>query len=162
MNDRMFSKDVVLEDLPCKILRDIYQYWLNMKGGRLMPSRVDLDPNDIVNRLPNVSLIDVESKTGRFKCRLVGTDIVKGLAFDPTNKYLDEWPRFERLIKDRFDWLVKEKQPYFVFDQLKLSQNSFLDYYAVGLPLSSNGTDVDILLHALSYELPIERRTEFL
>lgn len=157
----MFNKKFNADDLPNNILRDIYQYWLDMKGDKLMPSRADLNPGDIVQLLPHLSLVDVEKETGRYKMRLIGTETVKAMSIDLTGKYLDELPLIEDLLKNNYDWLVKNKQPYMNFDKLKWSRKSYLDYYAIGLPLSSNGTDVNILMFGMYYQYPSEKRTEF-
>ena len=157
----MLNKKFTRDDLPNTIMRDIYQYWLGMKGNRPMPSRADLNPVDLGKLLPHLSLIDVEHKTGRYKFRLIGTETVKGFGVEFTGKYLDEIPQMDQLIKTRCQFLVKEKRPYLYFDQLKWSRKSFLDYYALGLPLSSNRKDVDILLYGMYYLLPSEKRSEF-
>ncbi len=152
-----FSKD----DLPNSIIREIYQYWVDMKGDRPIPSRADLNPADIVKLLPHISLIGVDNETGRYKMRLIGTETVKAMGVDVTGKYLDELPKVERLLKENYDWLVKEKRPYINFAKLKWSGKSYMDYYALGLPLASNGKDVDILMYGMYYQFPKEKRTKF-
>ncbi|PCI34495.1 MAG: hypothetical protein COB54_01565 [Alphaproteobacteria bacterium] len=156
MNDH-FS----IDDLPNSVLRDIYSYWLSMKGERPLPSRADLNPADIVRLLPHISLIDVEKDSGRYKMRLIGTETVKAMGMDITGKYLDELPLVEGLLKENYQWLVAEKRPYINFAKLRWSKKSYLDYYALGLPLSSNGTDVDILMFGMFYQFPQEARTVF-
>lgn len=149
------------EELPNATLVSLYQYWLDMKGTRSMPSRADLNPADIVDLLPHVSLIDVERDPVRYKMRLIGTETVKAMGFDVTGKYLDDFPLIEGILKKNYDHLVDEKQPYFNFDKLKWSSKSYLDYYALGLPLSFNDTDVDILMFGMYYYFPKDRRTVF-
>lgn len=161
VNDKMLIDNFTLGGLPNSILRDIYKYWLDMKGDRLMPSRADLNPADIVRLLPHISLIDVEKETGRYKMRLIGTETVRAMGIDVTGKYLDDFPFIDRLLKKNYDWLVKEKRPYFNSDKLKWSRKSFMDYYALGLPLSGNGEDVDMLMFGMYYQFPKEKRTEF-
>lgn len=155
MNDH-FSIDT----LPNNVLRDVYSYWLSMKGERSMPSRDDLNPTDIVPLLPHISLIDVEKESGRYKMRLIGTETVKAMGIDITGKYLDELPHIEGILKENYDWLVAEKRPYLNFDKLKWSNKSYLEYYALGLPLSANNTDVNILMFGMFYQFPSEPRTE--
>jgi len=140
----MFIEKFTLDDLPNNILRGLYQYWLKMKGDRPMPSRADLNPVDIVKLLPNLALIDVEQETGRYKYRLIGTETVQAMGFDPTGQYLDKFPLIEKLLKQKYDWLVREKRPYLNYDKLKWSEKSFMDYYALGLPLSHNGENANL------------------
>ena len=162
MNDNILIDNFEIDDLPNSIIRDIFQYWLNIKGNRPMPSRADLDPSDIVSLLPHISLIDVERESGRYKMRLIGTETVKAMGIDVTGKYLDDFPLIDRALKENYDWLVKEKRPYINFDKLKWSSKSYMDYYALGLPLSRNGTDVDILMFGMYYQFPKDKRTELL
>lgn len=122
----------------------------------MLPSRSNLNPMDIVKLLPYLGLVDVQPDTGRYKYRLVGTETVQAMGFDPTGKYLDEFPDIEGLLKQNYDWLVREKRPYLQFDQLKWSEKSFMDYYALGLPLSDNGADVNILMFGVYYKSPYE------
>jgi len=150
-----------VEDLPNNILQKIYQYWLNMKGARLMPSRADLNPAEIAGLLQYISLIDVGPEAGRYKMRLIGTETVKAMGIDVTGKYLDEMPQAEVLLKKHYDWLVQEKKPYVNFDRLKWSSKSYLEYYALGLPLSENGEDVNMLMFGMYYQFPVEKRTRF-
>lgn len=151
---KLFTGNFTKNDLPKGIIQDIFQYWLDMKGGKPMPSRANLHPEDIPELLPHLALIDVESETKRYKYRLMGSETVRALGTDPTGRYLDEVPKIERLLKKNYDWLVRERRPYFVYDKLKWSEKSFMDYYALGLPLSQNGVDVDILMFGLFYQFP--------
>ncbi|VAV97270.1 hypothetical protein MNBD_ALPHA02-992 [hydrothermal vent metagenome] len=150
-----------VEDLPNNILQKIYQYWLSMKGDRFIPSRADLDPTEITGLLQYISLIDVDTNTSRYKMRLIGTETVKAMGIDVTGKYLDEMPQAEALLKKNYDWLVQEKKPYINFDRLKWSSKTYLEYYALGLPLSENGEDVNMLMFGMYYQFPVEKRTKF-
>jgi len=156
---KLFAETFTMDDLPNRIMQDIYQYWLDIKGDKPMPSRADLHPEDIPGLLPHLALVDVEPENKRYKYRLMGSESVRALGIDPTGRYLDEAPKIELLLKKNYDWLVKEKRPYFVFDKLLWSDKSFMDYYALGLPLSQNGVDVDILMFGMYYQFPPEKRT---
>jgi len=157
----MLKENFTLNDLPNDTLRSIYRYWLDIKGDRLMPSRADLNPADIVELLPCLCLLDVENGGNRYRMRLIGSDTVKAMNIDATGKYLDEFPFVEQILKSKYDWLVEKRRPYFHFDKLRWSSKSYMDYYAVGLPLSSNGTDVDILMFGTYYLFPEETRARF-
>ena len=150
-----------MDDLPNDILRGVYQYWLDMKGGCRMPSRADLNPADIVHLLPYISLVNVEPETKRYKIRLVGTETVRAMGVDITGKYLDEIPQVEIHLKTRYDWMVREKRPYIFSDKLRWSEKSFLNFFSIGLPLSENGHDVNILMYGSYYQFPDEARTKF-
>ncbi len=157
----MLNQDFTMDDLPNDTLKSIYKYWLNMKGKRSMPSRADLNPADIVKLLPYISLVNVEHETHRYKMRLIGTETVRAMNIDVTGKYLDEFPMIEGLLKKNYDLLVREKRPYLNFQKLKWSSKSYMDYYALGLPLSYEGEDVDILMFGMYYQFPTDKRTKF-
>ncbi len=139
-------------DIPCDILKGIYQYWQSMRGAHIMPSRADLYPEDIIALLPYICLVDVERETRRYKIRLIGTENVKAIGFDVTGDYLDNYPLMERQLKTRYDWLVRERRPYIISDNLKWSEKSFLDFCSIGLPLSHDKENVDILMFGSSYK----------
>lgn len=160
-NDGVLIDNFSIEDLPNNILRDIYQYWLVMKGNQTFPNRSDLHPTDIISLLPYISLIDVDYTTQRYKMRLVGTETVKALGKDITGKYLDEVPEIEKHLKERYEWIVKEKRPYFVSGKLRWSTKSFLNFSSVGLPLSNTGKNVDIIMYGSYFQIPGEARTEY-
>ncbi|PCI31949.1 MAG: hypothetical protein COB54_08730 [Alphaproteobacteria bacterium] len=161
LNDGILIDKFSIDNLPNDILKGIYQYWLDMKGDRIMPSRADLHPADIVRLLPNISLIDVEPKTHRYRMRLVGSETVRAMDKDITGKYLDELPEIERHLKERYDWIVRQKRPYYISDKLLWSKKSFLTYYSVGLPLSNDGQNVDIIMFGSYYHLAHEEQKEF-
>ena len=156
----MLSENFNIDDMPNGVIRDIYQYWLNMKGERPMPSRADLDPADIAKLLQHINLIDVEPETGRYRMRLIGSETVKAMGLDVTGEYLDDFPLIEGLLKERYDWVVKNRRPYFNFGKLKWSKKSYLEYYSLGLPLSHDGENVNMLMIAIYYQFPKEQRTE--
>lgn len=164
----MTDKDGILidnfhiDDIPHDILKKIYLHWLKMKGDRLMPSRADLNPADIVDILPNICLVDAEKETKRYKMRLIGTETVRAIGTDITGKYLDEVPLMEQHLKKRYDWIKKEKRPYLISGKLRWSKLSFLNFCSIGLPFSDDGENVDIIMYGSCYTYPIEDRTEYM
>ena len=154
-------EDFTFDDLPGSKLKAVYQYWLDVKGDAAMPTRVDLNPRDMAEFLSHISLVDVEHDTGRYKFRLIGTESVRAVGFDPTGKYLDEVPLMEGHLKPRYDWLVKTKRPYIVADKLNWSEKSYLDFFSIGLPLTRDGKRVDILMYGSLYSLPKDNNSIF-
>ena len=157
----MLNGNFVIGDLPNNVLRDIYRYWLDIKGKRRMPSSGDINPDDIVRLLPYISYIDVEKSPRRYKMRQIGAQTIKAMTIDVTGKYLDEFPFVEGTLKKNYDWLVEKRRPYLNFDKLKWSSKSFLEYFALGLPLSSDDKNVDMLMFGMYYQFPKDIRTKF-
>lgn len=150
----MLIDNFKLETIPHSKLRDIYQYWLDKRGDRLMPLRSDISPMDIPRLLPNITLVTVVHDTNRYKMRLVGGEIANMMGGDVTGKYLDEMPEIEKYLKARYDWIVKAKRPYIYSDQLNWAGKKHLNFHSIGLPLSLDGETVDILLYYTHFEYP--------
>ena len=71
-------------------IRDIYRYWLDRRPPGGVPDRGSIDPRAIPHRyLPNLFLYECDAGM-RFRCRLIGTDLVRILGGDETGMYLDE------------------------------------------------------------------------
>src|SRR3981189_2128760 len=63
---------------------ELYRYWLDMRCGRVMPARRDIDPAAIRTLLPYLAMID---KVGGGLCyRLVGTGVAQQIGRDLTGK----------------------------------------------------------------------------
>jgi len=154
LDSSQLIEDFVIDDLPGSKLKAVYRYWLDVKGDALMPTRVDLNPASMSKFLSHISLVDVEHDTGRYRFRLIGTESVRAIGFDPTGKYLDEITLMNSHLKQRYDWLVKTKRPYVVTDKLNWVENSYLDFFSIGLPLTKDGENVDILMYGSLYSLP--------
>lgn len=154
MDSSRLIEDFVIDDLPGSKLKAAYRYWLEVKGDEPMPTRVDLNPAHMSKFLSHISLVDVEHDTGRYKFRLIGTESVRAIGFDPTGKYLDEIDLMNSHLKERYDWLVKTKRPYIVSDKLRWVENSYLDFFSIGMPLTKDGENVDILMYGSLYSLP--------
>jgi len=74
------------------ILRRAYDYWLKKCAGRPFPNRADLDPAEIKDVLPHLTIVE---RTGsdaepRFRYRLVGTAVVQAVGRDRTGCFADE------------------------------------------------------------------------
>jgi hypothetical protein len=70
-------------------LMEGYEYWRRKAGDRRMPRRADIDPAEIPKLLPHVRLIDVIGP-GRYRYRLVGTEIQMFHGTNPTGRYVHE------------------------------------------------------------------------
>lgn len=75
------------------VLRRAYDYWREKAAGRRVPDRRDLDPVEIKDILPNLSIIEVGRMKGHVfhRYRLVGTRVVDALGYNPTNHMVEEF-----------------------------------------------------------------------
>jgi hypothetical protein len=130
----------------------LYQYWNARRGIRLMPTRADIDPLEMRQWLPRLSLVDVSPDGQHFTYRLVGTQMVDLLGINPTGRLVEAaWPEeIADHVVDGFRTVVETRKPVFC-QQI----NGWLDdqtptAWAMRLPLSSDGEEVDMILAYLS------------
>lgn len=134
-----------IADIPEQQLRELFQYWTRIKGTRHMPARSDINPSEIVDLLPHITLIDVEHGPLRYKYRLVGTEIVRSMGKDLTGSYLDEFPSATSILK-RFEWLLGHKRGYYAISNFNWLGRHFMKYHVVGLPLANGQGDINMIL----------------
>jgi hypothetical protein len=88
-----FWRDIYITAEECtseKVLR-MYRYWQELRGGRAMPARRDIDPVAFWSVLPNIHLSEWHDNPERVRCRLAGTEIVATLGFEIGGRWIDEY-----------------------------------------------------------------------
>lgn len=136
----------------CAALLD---YWLERRGERPMPARVDLDPIDIPKLLPHIMLMDVLPGTGRMRFRLVGTRVVVMFGADNTGRYLDEVDFGEQrpAILESYDLALAHASPHHRRMGFINKDGVKFDMERLILPLSSDGgRHVDMLISLLDIQ----------
>lgn len=128
-------------------LRRTWLFLEQKRGDRAMLSRADIDPGELRHVLPRVALIEVHYAPQRYRMRLAGTQWTNDLGFDPTGKWLDQWPHEaqRQLLEASFAVTVAAKQAY------STRRHAFIDgvkllFEAMILPLSPDGETVNMLL----------------
>jgi hypothetical protein len=130
----------------------LYQYWNARRGIRPMPTRADIDPVEMRQWLPRLMLVDVGPNGQSFTFRLVGTQIVDLLGVNPTGRLLETaWPEeIADHIVDGCREVVETRQPVFSQQISGWLEDQKPTAWAMRLPLSSDGKDVDMILAYLS------------
>ena len=74
------------------ILRRGYDFWLEKCAGRPFPDRADLDPVEIKDILPHLTIVEITGgdERPRFRYRLIGTAVVDAIGRDRTGYFADE------------------------------------------------------------------------
>jgi hypothetical protein len=130
----------------------LYQYWNSRRGVRSMPSRVDIDPLEMRQWLPRLMLVDVSPDAKHFTYRLVGTEIVDLLGVNPTGRPVETaWPEegVQQLLED-YREVAENRTPVFCQQVSEWLDDQRPTAWAVRLPLSSDGIEVDMVLAYLS------------
>lgn len=134
----------------------LYEHWRQLKGGRAVPLRDDLDPGAIKELLPFVMLADIEREPFRVRYRLVGTEVVTWSKFDFTGLYLDELTFSDLEESDVFTAGYRAMQasglPHYARIRTFQYGERTLYYESALLPLSSDGVTVDKALAIEDYD----------
>jgi len=155
------------EALSDQRLLTLYAYWSAKRGERAMPSRADLDPGDLKTLLPHILLIDVLEDGADFRYRLVGTEIERHIGRPLTGRLISEILSGEYLdyIRSLHRRAIAEAVPVYSENNFNDGRSGFAliaDFkraYRLMLPLSRDGTRVDMLLCGQLFE-PIRHRDE--
>ena len=151
-----FNPDFNPDEFTTDLHRDLYEYWLKIKGNKLIPSRRDFDPIDIPHILSMLVLMNVTYDPLRFQVRLWGTENIKLSGKDITGIWVDEYESkssgkvLEHLKKivTRFEWLVEHKRPYYVYTTMGWLKKGHRKYSSLVLPFSDDQERVNIILSA--------------
>jgi hypothetical protein len=142
--------DSPVPELSHPSVRRLFDYWRGKGGADRLPGRQDVDPLDIPDLLPHVTIFDVERGAAglRFRIRLLGTATVELLGSDCTGHYLDEQmlPEDAARIIASYRLVVEERRPHFWRSYLLTPGREHIHYERLLLPLARDGRTVDMLL----------------
>jgi len=130
----------------------LYQYWNARRGIRPMPTRADIDPLEMRQWLPRLSLVDVSPDGQHFTYRLVGTQMVDLLGVNPTGRSVaTAWPEeMAETVVEGYRTVVETRKPVFCQQINGWMEDQKPTAWAMRLPLSSEGEEVDMILAYLS------------
>jgi hypothetical protein len=136
-------------------LRRLHAYWLAKKGAARAPPRSAIHPEEIVDLLPNLALVDVIGEPPRFRVRLFGTILVAAYGQDITGRFIDEidldtiGPDLDASLRA----VVRDWRPHVMRVQLiKAEDRRHIEYERIWLPLSSDNQTVNMLLGGIAVE----------
>lgn len=149
-----------LDEVESPILRRFFQYYLEKRGDRLFPARADLDPVDFPYALGDITLVNVHYSPLNFSFRLDGSRHVERFGFDLTGRSLDDFPfpEMRQVIFDTYKDVVDYRESRRYFRDLQ-SDGRWFRYETLLLPLSSDGTVIDMIAAVISFhdlQIPIE------
>lgn len=117
-----------------------------------MPTRADIDPLEMRQWLPRLSLVDVSPDGRHFTYRLVGTQMVDLLGVNPTGRLVEAaWPEgLVETVVDGYRHVVETRKPVFCQQINGWLEDQKPTAWAMRLPLSADGEEVDMILAYLS------------
>lgn len=140
--------EIAADGLTQRAIRNVYQYWLDKRRGRPMPTRADIDALDVGYALGNISLVDVVREPRlRFRFRLDGSNLVALTGFDLTNTFADEFEPgpYRDFMLEVYRRIVAGRAPLF-FRHQEQWQYSGMQMESATLPLSLDGENVDMIM----------------
>lgn len=145
-----------------KRLAEGLAYWRQLRRGRPMPSRTDIDPVDLRGMLPYVYLLDVEGPS-RYRYRLIGQNIVDNLGHNATGLLADEALFGEGLaeILRMYDFVAANGAPVLNRGRAFWVDFSWRRYVSLLMPLSSDGRTVDRIFAVLEFETVREKPSDW-
>jgi hypothetical protein len=137
----------------------LHDYWLGKCKNGQLPARTDIDPLELPrDLLSGIALLEVEAQpdqTRRYRIRLFGSALAVMTGADETGRYYDETvpPAGYAVLRQHLDQAVSEARPMFLASPSAAPGRGFLYFGRFGLPLASDGRQVDMIL-ALVRPLP--------
>jgi hypothetical protein len=151
------SSEVDPQNLEQPVLRFLKDYWEGKRAGRALPSRADIKPVEMKEHLGWIILVDVLPDVDDFRYRMIGSRVTQYFLQDSTGKTISEtFAQFgEAAVNGALAVHRKSAR-----DRVVLRSHggagwlgrSFLDFDALYLPLSDDGTNVNMILSAFTFD----------
>jgi hypothetical protein len=154
----MLSERAFRAQLATQGQRELYDYWRQTAGSRLMPARSDINPFSVPKLLPCVGLIDLTEGLGEARFRLAGTQLRDVYGEEITGKRIDRvfagaCANYWRDIHAR---VVEEGLPLHGGVSGPAPGRDHIVLFWLRLPLSQDGIKVDRILCYDTAAAPIE------
>lgn len=131
-------------------LRRFYDYWQGKRQGSRLPGRQDIDPLEIPDLLPHISILDVvgTGAAARFRFRLVGTANVRIAGRECTGAFIDDVfdPDDAARMGDAYRTILDGREPHYWVNQAAVRGNPPVRYCRLMVPLATDGMTVDMLM----------------
>ena len=144
------------------ILRDdrhrrAFAYWRSKAPEGRLPGRRDIDPLDVPDLLPWLTLVDVvwEGKRLRLRCRLTGTEVVTRFGRDITGLYAEEAYSGDYLaqVLESYGAIIENRRPHLSRHQVPIEGRENAEYDRLILPLAADGDTVDMFLACFAFDV---------
>ncbi|HEV2675976.1 MAG TPA: PAS domain-containing protein [Aliidongia sp.] len=139
----MVAPDVPISD---ERLRRLYEYWLGKKGERKAPRRADIAPEEMVEVLPWVFLMEYVGD--RLRYRLVGEAIREIYGDRLVGMFIDEidLDHVSAAYIDEYETSAKDFAPLVRKWNFTKSDGRHLEYERLILPLSPDDETINMFL----------------
>lgn len=154
----VFADDAIETDAMLGDQREVYEYWLKLRGADLLPARRDFSPAGIVRRLPMVTLVELSSCERRFRFRLAGTGLRDVFGAELTGRYLGDVPFGEQrdYWREIYDRVTRTAAPAHGYTKVAWRDRPAVMQAWLRLPLAGADGQVSAVLGYDRF-LPMER-----
>ncbi|MGO1118024.1 PAS domain-containing protein [Rhodovibrionaceae bacterium A322] len=126
-----------------------YNLWLEKKERRgFLPRRADFSPEEMIELLPYIFMVDIDPSSGEFRYRLVGTNEVRLRRFDPTGRLVKDHcaATDPQIALDNYIYVFNSKS--YLFDGTEMERPPYppVKDHTLFVPTSSDGATVDIVI----------------
>jgi CheY-like chemotaxis protein len=144
------------------VLRRSYEYWLEKAAGRRAPDRRDLDPVEVKDILPHLSIIEIFAEDGdhHHRYRLVGTRVVEALGYNPTNQIVEEFADDgqAKFLRGLFIEVAATARPLYAASSFRAS-NGGLSTERILLPFTQGGPEIAQIVIVQTFDWTRRKRT---
>jgi hypothetical protein len=135
----------------------LLRYWNEKRGTRAMPTRGDLEVSEMKQHLGWVMIVEVLPGFADFRYRLIGTLVTQYFLADGTGKtvkqmYAKENPAAGNGITAIFRKCARDKVVVRAYGDAGWIGDGFEGFDCICLPLSDDGENVNMLLHAFVFD----------
>lgn len=135
----------------------LHNYWMEKRGTRRMPSRVDIKVSDLKEHLGWVMIVEVLPEISDFRYRLIGTLVTQYFLGDGTGRtvkeiYSEQNPAAGNGIAAIFRKCARDKAVVRSYGDADWIGEGFEKFDCICLPLSDDGEQVNMILHAFVFD----------
>ncbi len=137
--------------------RRAFAYWRSKAPEGRLPGRRDIDPLDVPDLLPWLTLVDAiwEGTRLRLRCRLIGTEVVTRFGRDITGLYAEEAYPGDYLAQalETYGAIIESRRPYLSRHRIPIEGRENAEYDRLILPLAADGDTVDMFLACFAFDV---------
>lgn len=146
--DKVYT-DLELQQFPAGPFRDLYDYWLGLKGEDPVPSADRFDLLDLARLVADLSVVECED--GRFHVRYSGAGFTAETGRDLTNLYMEDLPGFDEIV-ERARTCKETGEPYVVMDRpVTWTSRDFKRYSTLVVPFADATGKITCLVYIMTY-----------
>lgn len=131
------------------VVERLVSHWETLCRGRMAPPRAEVDPLDLFEFLPNISMIKVIGGGANFEFSLIGTGLSKlyGLVTRQIVSQVDCAPETRDALIDALKLCVESKRPvHGLWDKVRTTKLAVVKLEVAFVPISEDGNEISRIL----------------